>query len=116
MFWTWNTGYIMAKMEGTSPLSTNSGNKFEYHIGGFKHPYNNTRKVALGFPAGKRVNISENGLSEIRINCEMAKWFNGVHNVKMGLNPFSIHSVIPVTAQIADNYATMFSVTDIINR
>lgn len=35
MFWTWNSGYVMAKMEGTSPQSNQVGNKIEYHIGGF---------------------------------------------------------------------------------
>lgn len=115
MFWTWNTGYIMVKMEGTSPLSTNPGNKFEYHIGGFKLPYNNVRKVKLNFPPGKKINISENGTAEIFITCDIGKWFNGQHNFKIAENPFSIHTVIPVTEKVADNYATMFTVTDIIN-
>lgn len=35
MFWTWNTGYIMFKMEGNSPSSSVVNNKIEYHIGGF---------------------------------------------------------------------------------
>jgi hypothetical protein len=34
MFWSWNSGYIMIKAEGTSPNST-SGN-FTFHLGGFK--------------------------------------------------------------------------------
>lgn len=116
MFWTWNSGYIMAKMEGTTPFSTNPGNKFEWHIGGFKLPYNNTRKVTLLFPAGKIITISENGQAEIKINCDISKWFNGQHDFRIALNPFSIHTVIPVTAQVADNYATMFTITDVINR
>lgn len=115
MFWTWNSGYIMVKMEGTSPLSTNAGNKFEYHIGGFKAPYNNVRKVTLNFPAGKKISIPENGTAEISITCDIGKWFNGVHDYKIANNPFSIHTVIPVTGQVADNYETMFTVTDVIN-
>ncbi|MDQ2863900.1 MAG: hypothetical protein M3R50_09685 [Bacteroidota bacterium] len=35
MFWTWNSGYVMAKMEGNSPASKLVNNKFEFHIGGF---------------------------------------------------------------------------------
>ena len=38
MFWTWNTGYVMAKMEGNSPSSKLVNNKFEFHIGGFSGP------------------------------------------------------------------------------
>lgn len=116
MFWTWNSGYIMVKMEGTSPLSTNPGNKFEYHIGGFKQPNNNVRKVTLSFPAGKKITIPENGTAELFITCDINKWFNGVHDYKIANNPFSIHTVIPVCAEVADNYATMFTVTDVINR
>lgn len=33
MFWSWNTGYIMLKVEGTSPQSPNGG--FSFHLGGF---------------------------------------------------------------------------------
>lgn len=33
MFWSWNTGYIMLKVEGTSPQSPNQG--FSFHLGGF---------------------------------------------------------------------------------
>ena len=35
MFWSWSSGYIMAKMEGNSPQSTASANKLTFHIGGF---------------------------------------------------------------------------------
>jgi hypothetical protein len=33
MFWSWNSGYIFFKLEGTSPQAPN--NNFTYHIGGF---------------------------------------------------------------------------------
>jgi len=34
MFWSWNTGYIMIKAEGTSPQS--SDGSFSFHLGGFE--------------------------------------------------------------------------------
>ena len=34
MFWSWNSGYIMLKTEGTSPSS--SDGSFAFHLGGFK--------------------------------------------------------------------------------
>ncbi|MFZ1751039.1 MAG: MbnP family protein [Saprospiraceae bacterium] len=34
MFWSWNSGYIMLKAEGTSPNS--SSGSFTFHLGGFK--------------------------------------------------------------------------------
>ena len=50
MFWTWNSGYVMAKMEGNSPDSKLVNNKFEFHIGGFSGPYNVLKEIHLNFP------------------------------------------------------------------
>lgn len=45
MFWAWNTGYIFLKVEGTSPASTSPGRRFEFHVGGFRHPFNSIRTM-----------------------------------------------------------------------
>jgi hypothetical protein len=34
MFWSWNSGYIMLKAEGTAPTAANG--TFTFHLGGFK--------------------------------------------------------------------------------
>jgi len=57
MFWTWNSGYIMAKLEGTSPVSSQPNNKFEYHIGGFREPVNVVSKVRVAFPLGQAIDF-----------------------------------------------------------
>jgi len=49
MFWTWNNGYIMFKLEGNSPQSTVVNNKVEYHIGGFAGANNSLRIVTINF-------------------------------------------------------------------
>src|SRR3954453_11162725 len=36
MFWTWNTGYVMAKLDGNSPSANMPQHAFSYHIGGYK--------------------------------------------------------------------------------
>jgi hypothetical protein len=36
MFWTWNSGYIFFKLEGTSDSSNADLNRIEYHLGGYK--------------------------------------------------------------------------------
>ena len=38
MFWDWNTGYIMAKAEGTSPNANTVSKTFAIHLGGFAGP------------------------------------------------------------------------------
>ena len=37
MFWSWNSGYIMLKAEGTSP-DASMGGSFAFHLGGFSGP------------------------------------------------------------------------------
>lgn len=45
MYWTWATGFIFCKIEGTSARSVQPKQIIEYHIGGYRAPYNNLRRV-----------------------------------------------------------------------
>ena len=45
MFWTWNTGYVMAKLEGISPASKVVNGKYEFHIGGFSGKNNVLKNI-----------------------------------------------------------------------
>ncbi len=47
MYWTWNTGYIFFRVDGTSPQSLQTRNTVEYHVGGYSAPYNNIVNVVL---------------------------------------------------------------------
>jgi len=47
MYWTWQSGYINFKLEGTSSLCPARKNKFYWHIGGYSPPFNTLRQVAL---------------------------------------------------------------------
>ena len=47
MYWTWSTGYIFFKMEGSSPASRQPKNIIEYHLGGYQAPYNNIQRIQL---------------------------------------------------------------------
>lgn len=52
MYWTWATGYIFFKLEGTSPSSPQPKNLIEFHIGGYRAPYNNIHQVRVDLTAG----------------------------------------------------------------
>jgi hypothetical protein len=39
MFWTWNSGYVMQKLEAQSPHSKAINQKVEYHLGGYSGRY-----------------------------------------------------------------------------
>ncbi len=49
MYWTWATGSIFVKCEGTSSASPQPHHRIEYHLGGFAYPYRNMRTVTLAF-------------------------------------------------------------------
>lgn len=57
MYWTWNSGYINFKLEGTSPKCDSRNNAYQFHIGGFIHPYNSIRSITLNVPEDADLNI-----------------------------------------------------------
>ena len=106
MFWTWNTGYIMAKMEGKSDASNDNNKNFKYHPGGFSGPNSVLRTVQLDFPATMALRTKING--DIVLKADILKWF-APQNVSIA----QVNSVMmpgPDATKIADNYAKMFSI------
>lgn len=114
MFWTWNSGYIMAKLEGNSPLSSIANNKIEYHIGGFAGPENVLRKPTLLFPFGQFSEIVADKKSIISINANVGAWFYNPHQIKIKETP-SCTTPGLMAKDISENYSKMFTVTAIVN-
>ncbi len=115
MFWTWNSGYIMAKLEGNSPLSNQTNNKFEYHIGGFSGTDNVLKQLTLSFPLGQDVTLQSGKSSEMIITANANTWFAGPNSLQIGVTPVCT-TPGPLAKQIADNYAGMFTITGIVNQ
>ena len=107
MFWTWNSGYIMAKLEGTSPASVAPQHGFTYHIGGFRNGENALRKIRL--PLLKPAMLSAKTVTTITIAANVNAWFAGSTAIKIK-EQSSCMSPGKLAMQIADNYAGMFSV------
>lgn len=47
MYWTWNSGYINMKLEGTSPISPAKKNAFQFHLGGYLQPYATVEQIGF---------------------------------------------------------------------
>jgi hypothetical protein len=47
MYWTWRSGYINFKLEGTAPECPARKHRFQFHVGGFQGPFNSEREVRL---------------------------------------------------------------------
>ena len=114
MFWTWNSGYVMAKMEGNSPQSKVVNNKVEFHIGGFSGANNVLKKIMLSFPAGMALDIKEGRTSEIFIEADLDKWWQGPNDLKITDNPVCT-TPGELAKKFADNYSKMFTIKKVIN-
>ena len=47
MYWTWQSGYVNFKIEGTSSLCNNKRQEFQYHLGGYLFPFSALQKISL---------------------------------------------------------------------
>ncbi len=112
MYWTWNSGYIFFKLEGTSPQApvVNEENPIIYHIGGFggygTQTANNLRKVTLSIDDISKVRASSTGLN-IFLKLDVKEIFEAVHTIR----PAEYSTVMvpkEVSSKIADNIQKAF--------
>ena len=117
MYWSWNSGYIFFKMEGTSSFSTAKNNAFAYHIGLFggynKSTINNLKNISIDLKDKGVLSIKEKGQSSITIHADVSSIFDGINKISLSANP--VIMVSPLSAKIADNYATMFTHSETVN-
>jgi hypothetical protein len=110
MYWSWNSGYIFVKFEGTSPKApAESNNKFRYHIGGFggyqTKTINSIREVTIKL-GEKPVPVRKDKTPEVHVMVDMLAFFG--NNVSIEQNPDIMFK--PFATTIADNFKNMFSV------
>lgn len=122
MYWTWNSGYIFLKMEGTYDDPNDSvftRSPLTYHIGGFggysSPTINNIKNVSLAFgteSAQVREAYGEDG-AMVHLNVDASKVIDG--STKVDFNTHSFVMFTPYSINIANNYASMFSIDHIHN-
>lgn len=113
MFWDWNTGYIMAKLEGTSPQSTAPGNGITFHMGGYFGKNNVLRTVTLQLPTAAIVTSAKTPV--INFNSDAATWFAAPNLINFA------HTNVVTSAggdavSISQNYAGMFTIDHVDNQ
>lgn len=112
MFWSWNSGYIMAKIEGTSPQSGQSSKLLKFHVGGFSGVNNSIRTLRLAFP--NTASVSSSTTPVLTLKADVLEWFKSPSTINFA----TTHTVhMPGTAAkiIADNYSDMISVSSVQN-
>ncbi|HTB06757.1 MAG TPA: MbnP family protein [Bacteroidia bacterium] len=105
MFWAWNTGYIFLKMEGKSSLSKSPGNLLEFHIGGYKAPYNCIRTITLTL--SKNTIVGDKSAS-INIKTDLSELFKTPTIIDF--SKLSSVTDFHNATTIANNYSDMFSI------
>lgn len=100
MFWTWNTGYVDAELEGLSDSSHANAHFLSWHVGGFRTGQNAAREIQLTLPTG---------VAPIIITADILRWFDGHTPMRISRKPVC-HEPGPLAMTLADNYASMFSI------
>ncbi|MFT4062659.1 MAG: hypothetical protein QM642_09920 [Edaphocola sp.] len=110
MFWDWNSGYIMAKLEGSTSAVTSK--RISFHTGGYSGEYSVLQDVTLTLPSN--LTIGDSTTSSLAIKSDVLKWFEGT-------NTIDFTEMSQVTAGglkafiISQNYASMLSVKSVSN-
>lgn len=113
LFWSWNSGYIFMAVEGESPASTQVGNAFQYHVGGYKedaasNQVNNIKTVTLSLN-GESAPVRSGHEPEVHILFDVNKFFNGIGEQVTFTTSSARHS--PKACQnLAGNIAASFVV------
>ncbi len=122
MYWSWNSGYIFVKMEGTSPsapLDTPSGQRpFMYHVGlfgGYSTPtLNNLKEVTISFGTSvASVRQAKTTAPEAHLFVDALKVLSGSTNIDFTLNPVVMGN--PYSANVANNYKSMITLDHVHN-
>jgi len=108
MFWDWNTGYIMAKLEGSSPQAPNGS--IVFHTGGFSGTFNVLRQVTLEFPQPAEVKVGKT--PNVHIKADILEWFQNPNLIDFKETSEVMGGSKYLNA-LADNYADMFTVDHI---
>lgn len=111
LYWSWNSGYIFFKIEGTSPTSASPGNAFGYHVGGFggynTSTVNNLKTITLDLTARGTPKVKAGKSANIHLFADILKALNGSTNMRFATVSM-IHSA-PGGTPIANNYISMFT-------
>lgn len=106
MFWSWNSGYIFLKLEGTSAECSTPMHFFEYHIGGFTADNDCIRTTSLQFV--KPASLKPNTKLSIVLETTIDKILNKPNSIDFSVMP-SITDRNNATV-MADNYKDVFIV------
>ena len=106
MFWTWNSGYVMFKLEGISQSSPSVNHRIEHHIGGYRFGNKVATPIVLNY---NEIFIEENNTAELFIEMNLDKYWLSANNIKIAEMPVC---TLPgeLAKKVAANFSSLFSI------
>ena len=110
MYWTWNSGYIFFKMEGTSPSApADQDHKFYYHVGGYggydTPGLNNVREKTIDMGSAI-AQVRMDKAPEIHFHVDLFEFFKHPEAISIAEHPAVMFSDYSRT--VSANYLNMF--------
>lgn len=112
MFWSWNSGYIFVKMEGSSSAS-NSG-QFAYHIGGFSYTNNAINTGSFAF-APSMLMIRQDAAPVLHMALDLNKVYDGPAGIVSVAASSNVTMPNANAVKISDNFFSGISFEHIHN-
>jgi hypothetical protein len=106
MFWTWNSGYVMFKLEGSSPASSADLQRIEHHIGGYKGTNNVATEINLAL---KSLEIKPGIITELLIEANLDNYWHSNTDIRISEIPICV-TTGELAIKIASNFKKIFSV------
>jgi len=105
MYWAW-LGYIMLKIEGTSPQAVNNAGTFGFHIGGFSGVDNVLKYQTILFP--QNIQVESTKSPKLTLKTNVNEIFVNPTNISLFFNA-DVTTPGTKAVEIANNYADMIS-------
>ncbi len=112
MFWSWNSGYIFMKIEGSSPASGADSKALTFHIGGFKGEYRTQRSVEISL--GSTPLVVNNNQAIVNLKADLNEVFTSPHAVDFSSFYYQMQPG-EGAKKLADNYSNMISLESVQN-
>lgn len=113
MFWSWNSGYIFIKSEGTCEQIADDNKTFIHHVGGFRTENSAVREMTFNF--GQDLRARPDGAPSVHLHIQVDKMYqNTVHPIDVK-DLVRLHMPGTNAVKLADNIANMFELDHIHN-
>ena len=114
MFWTWNSGYVIFKLEGESSASTADLNRIEHHIGGYKGEQTVSSAVSLKTSQVEAIHIRPGQITHVYIDMNLDHYWTGRSEVRISESPLCT-TTGALAKKISTNFPGLFSIQRIEN-